>query len=338
MMALDKPRPSVREDDEGRGFSVKRIFPKLAFGMLLSAGTVYLLVQRIDIERLADLAGEIHFTSVALAVLVYWCSLFARACRWKVLLGQAPNARLLPLFVAYLIGAGFNTLIPAKVGELLRMQISSRWLQMSRLRLAGGIFIEKCQDMLILLGFFAGGIYFLANQNVDPALLRKILSIAAVLLAGAVLGLVALFFFYPRLLKRMQGNGIALTIDRFVSGIAGALTTGIMRNLTLTFAIWAMDLSTLWMILHSVRVDLQILELMLLTGAYSFVSLVPSAPVHLGTYQAAFVFVFAILGYSAESAFLGALLVQAALLIPVTLFAVILSFWFWQDFFKVRRP
>ncbi len=336
-MAVEMQPVPQESDSDDRGYSVKSVLPKLVLGMLLSTGAVYLLAQRIDVDRLLDLAGEIQLGSVMLAVVVYWCSLFLRACRWKVLIGKAPDVKLLPLFLAFLIGAGFNTLIPAKVGELFRMQISSRWLGMSRLRLAGGIFIEKCQDMLVLLGFFAAGIYVLANQSGDQALFEKVLTIAGVLIAGAAGGLFVLFVFYPRVLKRAKDNRVIGLFERFISGISGAVTTGILRNLALTIAIWAADLFTLWAILHAIQIDLKVLELMLLTGAYSFISLVPSAPVHLGTYQAAFVFVFAILGYSAESAFLGALLVQTGLLIPVTLFAVVVSLWFWKDFYKIRR-
>ncbi len=336
-MAVTMQTASSETDSEDKRYSVRRLLPKLALGSALSVGVIYFLSQRIDMQQLLGLAGNIQVSVIVLAVAVYWSSLFLRACRWKVLIGKAPEVRVLPLFSAFVIGAGFNTLIPAKIGELFRIQVSSRWLTISRLRLAGGIFIEKCQDMLVLLGFFASGIYVVANKTTDPALLTKVLVIASALLSAAALGLFVVFFFYPRLLRRAKSSGIVKLIDSFVAGISGAVTTGISRNLILTLGIWVADLATLWLILYSIQIDLKVLELMLLTGAYSFISLVPSAPVHLGTYQAAFVFVFAILGHSAESAFLGALLVQACLLAPVALLAVVVSFWFWRDFLKFRR-
>ncbi|MHB0858526.1 MAG: lysylphosphatidylglycerol synthase transmembrane domain-containing protein [Anaerolineae bacterium] len=121
---------------------------RLAIGMAISLVFLYLTVRNIDWDQLADVFRTANYLylipAFILLVLVSW----ARAWRWRLLMGESQPLSLRRVFHLVNIGYFFNNVFPAKVGELVRAYLAGRAIQGGIGRALSTLLIERLLDVL----------------------------------------------------------------------------------------------------------------------------------------------------------------------------------------------
>jgi uncharacterized protein (TIRG00374 family) len=111
---------------------------------------LFLAFKGVDFSKVFTILSQLSFGWFFIFILSFFVSHFIRALRWKVMIKSTkPDASLLNLFGATMIGYGVNSVIP-RLGELYRGFFAGKWESISRSVVLGTIVVERIIDILAL--------------------------------------------------------------------------------------------------------------------------------------------------------------------------------------------
>ncbi len=129
---------------------------RLTIGLAISAICLYLALRSVDLAKLVEAyrgANYIYLApAVALTVLINW----ARAYRWRLLMYPNHRQPLGRLFAVVNIGYLFNSVFPAKAGELVRGYLAGRLLPGGVAQALSTLLVERLLDVLALVVLLVG--------------------------------------------------------------------------------------------------------------------------------------------------------------------------------------
>lgn len=205
-------------------------------GLGVSALFLAFLAFSVDFGELWAVLAAADYRYVVPAVAFYFVGIWFRAGRWRYVLSpvqRIPARRLYPLVVVSQAG---NNLLPARLGELLRVYFLARRERVSASAALAGLGVERVYDGLVTvaLGLAAlAGLYWLGELDSLETWHRQVLLFGAGGLSGLFLtglGLVTWLgvkpggarFFYPvveELPEAWRERAFGL-LDSFVAGLA----------------------------------------------------------------------------------------------------------------------
>lgn len=262
----------------------------LLFGLLVSGVSALVVVRGVD-------AGEVTATvrSADLGLLLLAAGVGAsgngvRAVRWGLLLGERPFAGIRVLFDATMIGYLANNVLPARLGELVRIYVLRRIAATPIPRAAATVVAERVLDALLVLGMVGAVALFVPL----PEAMVRAGRLLGLVIAGATVLLFALawrgadlaqaFGADPRggpLPGRFTG-----ALARFSDGLrvwrGGSHAAGV---LALSLGLWALELAGVALAMRALDLELPLAAPLCVLVAVSLSSLVPSAPGGVGTYE-----------------------------------------------------
>ncbi len=184
---------------------------RLIVGIGVSAGCFYLATRGTDWSGVrAVLAGAHPFWAVVLIVASVF-TVYVRARRWCILLRPAGQVSVYDAFASTAIGFGANTVLPFRLGEIVRPVLLGRKARIGMMAAFSSVVLERIFDMGLIIGCFL--IVSLVYPDLPAGLRVSALGLAA----GALLGLVVMFV--------VQRN------RALVEHVLGVLPTGIERRL-----------------------------------------------------------------------------------------------------------
>ena len=294
----------------------------------MGAACLYLAIRHVSLKQMVAVLTSARTGWLALAVIVYWLELGVRVVRWNALLSHTGKA--VPLgnaTCAFIIGYAANNVLPAKLGEVVRVDLISRLSNVPRMASLGTVVIERVFDIFFILLMAAIGIGCLVlPETADLLRLRSgmiILGIVAVLvsIAGILLGRV-------NVSSRWGLSPVAHA--RLMNLVGGIRILGNPREfgrvLALSLLIWILNGITMWLIVFGLGLNLTLLQTLLLMGISGLAAALPAPPAGLGVLQYAFILVFELLGKSSAIGLVASAIVQVALLSGVTLVGAIIFF------------
>lgn len=111
---------------------------------------LYLAFKGVDFNQVLSILSNLSFVWFILFVLSFFTSHIFRALRWKVILKSTkPDASILNLLGATMIGYGVNSVIP-RLGEFYRGFFAGKWENISRSVVLGTIIVERIIDIIVL--------------------------------------------------------------------------------------------------------------------------------------------------------------------------------------------
>ena len=285
----------------------------LAFAFVFLAIALY-RVPLADVQ--AALAGVEPRWLVA-AIMVFIISLSLRAWRWQIILRPVAPYPYSTMAKALLVGYGLNTIMPARLGELFRAEFFKNTSGLSRVWGLTSIVIERLFDGLTVVTCLGVGL-LTARASKDADILIKVLisggalfglgMLAAVCLAGSAASRVLERF--PKLSAQMrmvqQGFGILRT-------------KGTMQIAALTLVIYVPEALTLWCLVRATGMRLGVANTLVLVGAASLSTLVPSGPAFIGPLQFAYAVAIEFAGGTRALGIAAATLAQLCVLLPIAI-------------------
>jgi hypothetical protein len=271
---------------------------RLTVGVAVSIGCLYLATRGTEWGDVGRAMARARAGWVAALFVASVLTVYIRAQRWRVLLRPLGDVPLYPALSATAIGFGASSVLPFRLGEILRPALLGRHAGVGLTGALSSVVLERLFDMLLVI------VCFLALSLVYrmPAGLRDgawVLGTLATLGFALLVAMQRNRDFAERLIARILGwlparlaRGLTPLGSSFLNGL-GALADirtvllvlaysaylwGVIV-LTFLFGMLALDIGTSWTASHLVAASLAV---MVVVAAAVFL---PQAPGFVGTWQ-----------------------------------------------------
>jgi len=283
---------------------------------------------------LADFAGALRGVNplfLTLAALASLLGVGLRALRWHVMvapLGPITRARL---FVVFVIGSMANTVLPVRLGELVRAYLLGRSARVSTSGALATIVYERVVDVFAALAL----LWVALMIAPAPPWLRA--SGAWVLAANSLLmGLIVLMVLIPgpvaNLVARLA-RPFGARAHRFVHGACEAFAAGLgsVRSLRATLLILAQTVAVtaasvlpVYLCFGATGIAPTISAAVVVTVLVSFASMIPAAPGNVGPIQYACVVALGLYRVDRGAGLAYSVIFQLTQYVPVTVLGLAL--------------
>ncbi len=281
-------------------------------GLLVSGVSLYIAVQNLQPHKVWLAFRQANYLWIVPAVALYLLALLARTARWKALLSSERSIPFRDLLPTMAMGRGANNIYPFRTGEIVRVLLLRQRNNISFPAGLASILVERVFDgltmiMFLILAGLIGGI---------PAYLRYVVWIALAVF-GAALAIIYALVLWPIHVQRLVEWFIARLIphrfrpqvrdvaERFIYGFA-SIKSVLTLTLVLLFSIsvWTAETISYHLLMNSFGfgADIDLHQLLLMSGAANLGTALPSGPGNLGTFDAPAILVLTQVGIPENTA------------------------------------
>lgn len=274
---------------------------KFWLGLAISAALIWWAFAQVDINQLGRALAETNYLWLALCLPVFYLQFAIRALRWAYLLQPIKRVPYKSLIASTVIGFTGNTVLPARLGEIIRAIDLGRRENISTASSLATIFLERVFDGLVIVPLFVGTGWLLGIFQADTELAR--LSAAAALIFSLVwlacLVAVVLVAAIPRQIETLT-NAVCRPLPDKVAGIIcglqQSLTEGLMmvrsplllvKTAAYSVVLWLLLASPIYLLAYGVGYPISITAAIFTHGTICLAVAVPSSPGFVGTMHAA---------------------------------------------------
>lgn len=276
---------------------------------------------------------------LALSVVITALTYTIRAYRWQFLLAPIGRTRYWVAFETTVIGFAANSIIPGRVGEVLRPYLLARRESLNATSAFATIILERVLDLVAVLILFAVFVFSAASGALsgDPSQLALVKFGGAIAAGSAVGGLIVLFVLagHPERLGRAALRVERVLPQRLAGMLAGFVETfaqglAVMRDpmrlavsLVLSFPMWMSIAAGIWLNSRAFHITFPY------TGSFLVmtvlvVGVAAPTPGGVGAFHAAYQFaVTTFFGAPFDRAVGAALVMHAVSFVPVTALGLI---------------
>ncbi len=313
--------------------------------VLVSAVLLWLALRGQDLSKTMSVLRTAEYRYVFPALVLYFSGVWVRSVRWRWLLSPMGRYRARSLFPVVVIGYMANDVLPARMGEVVRVYVLSQRERLPKASALGTVVVERLLDAITMLLLLAVAALLVPLSGA----VERVALVAALALGVGLVPLLMLVL-APDLTYRHVAPWLARLPTRLTNRLsstgAGFLTgVRVLRNarvvgfaLALSVVAWLLEAGMYWTL--AIGFDLPVgAPLVLLTLAVAnLATLVPAAPGYVGTFEVGALLVLSgLAGMDRELATGYLLALHAALVVPVTL----LGFYYWTthslSLYKIRR-
>jgi uncharacterized protein (TIRG00374 family) len=254
-----------------------------------------------------------------------------KAWRWRLLLAPIGNYRpMKELYPPILIGFAFNNLLPAHLGEFVRVFVFGQTHRVSKTAVLSTVVLERVFDILAIVAFLGAGLIFV--KGVDPRVQKAGLiggAAAFVLMLGAlafvlwtkpVLAITeAILHKLPLVPKSLVAKLTGL-LESAAGGLAALRSLALIVGILVTSLLqWALNGLMMYLSLEAFGLNVEFWAACILLGAVAFAVTIPSSPGYFGVIQLTFMGVLKLFTKNQEAVFAASIFYHLAQYVPVTL-------------------
>ncbi len=300
--------------------------PKVIAGFLLSAGGIWLAFHDFNFSEFTSALAHVNYFLFGAAVLNQIFATWIRSVRWKYLLTHEKTIASGVLFKAEIIGYWGNSILPLRMGELLRSYLVTKQEKISGTVVLGSIVLERLLDTI---GLMALSVLLILVYPLNPDIQSKLRIGILVIVVGCIILAAVLV----RLSKSDSSHKLIAIARKFFSSFAALNGKYKRQTIFITFALWICYWANVLIISEAMNMNLDLTQSLLLIVLSSLAYAIPSAPGTIGTYHAAvkYILVTLIGGYTAAEAINFAVVLHAH---SYLLFIVLGSWYFFQSQFS----
>jgi uncharacterized protein (TIRG00374 family) len=295
-------------------------------GIAISLFAVVVLINSVDIGAALQVLATASPAWIAVMLVTTTVDIGARGARWRALLAPIaplPYRRVLGYtYIGYLA----NNVLPARLGELYRSHALGEGEGVSRPTVLGTVVVERVVDTVMVVAIASFAVLVLSVRGVMSSAVLLGLAFVSLLIIALGLGiaahrlpgadrLAAIIARRPRLLELARRLRDGLAVARRPRVVAIALTFSAIA--------WAASTGTFLAAGQAVGVELTVAQAALLTSGVALVSIVPSGPGYVGTFELTVVAIADSLGIPRDPAFALGLLVHLMILLTTSVGGVI---------------
>lgn len=277
---------------------MKRILLILV-GIAVSAGALAWSMRHVRFDELmAGVTGADYRTLPLLLsqlFLFYWL----KAARWKWLLGPTQRLTTAQLFGPVMIGFAANSILPAHLGEFVRVYVVNRKYGIPSGTVLSTIVLERILDVVAILALFGIGLLYAPSM---PAEYRNGASLFAAVASCVVISAAAYLIWtdwfiritektlglFPFLPSRLTGKVLDL-LRQGANGLHAMKNFRmVLAALVNSLAQWTLNGLGAVLALRAFHVEVDVSTGLILTGITAFGVMIPAAPGYFGVIQLCF--------------------------------------------------
>jgi uncharacterized protein (TIRG00374 family) len=277
-------------------------------GIGLSVVLLYFAFRNIDFR---NVRGEIRsidplplIGATALCTLVFWL----RAWRWKSILQPLkPDIPFRSRFSSVAIGFAGNNLLPARIGEFLRVYALSRQEGVTMVGSLASLVMERLLDGIMVIGFL---FLSMASPDLPQMQVRPDIDYSAIATGAGTFILVAivillLLVIFPRqavgvmerlaqILPKRVRRPLIDALEAFLTGVAILRSPPLLARAGFwSVVLWLVNASGFYFAFHAFHIDLPFSAALFFQSFVALAVSVPSGPAFVGVYHFAAITVLA---------------------------------------------
>ncbi|MEO5940749.1 MAG: lysylphosphatidylglycerol synthase transmembrane domain-containing protein [Candidatus Limnocylindrales bacterium] len=291
-------------------------------GAVISVAALWIVISGADLARTGDILRSANLRWVAAALLFVCLDLSFRALRWQRLLRPIATVAYRPMLGYLLIGYLANNVLPARLGELIRVHYLGDREGISRVSALGTVVVERVVDLVACVSIASAALLVLSVRGIVAS---------AVLVGGAVTALFLVILVLGIVGHRLPGaERIGALVDRWprIRDLGRSLQGGLSvasRPRTVGEAIlasaasWTMAVLALAAAGQALGLQLSIGQAALIAAGVALAAAVPAGPSNLGTFEFAAQELGKAVGLEASSALALGVVVHVTILLTTSI-------------------
>jgi glycosyltransferase 2 family protein len=309
--------------------------------ILVTLLTIGLLAWFLKNASLADIWMHVRSARTDLLVLsfifvllTYW----ARSVRWQYLLAPIGNTHFRTVFRTTVIGFAALSLLPARVGDVLRPYLLARQEGLPMSATLATVIMERVLDLIVVLALLALYVWGFSGTGALPAPFLRPVEVSAALAAAVALVLLVMMWIlatHPERIGALAGMAarvlpwsVSHRIEEVVSVFSGGFAAArepraLVMAIAWSFATWLAIAGEAWAVTVAFGIKMPFEGTFLLQGLLVIGVAVPT-PGGVGSYHAAYRWgVTNFFGAQNDQAIAGAIVTHAISFVPVVLLGLV---------------
>ncbi len=275
---------------------------KVIFSYLISIIFIVLIIYLIDLKEVLKQILQFGVQAFIISLTISFSTFIFRGLRWKFLLKPFTEIKLKDSIKIMCIGFFSNNFLPARLGEFVRTYVLSKKQKISKTIAFSSVLVDRLVEMIILIILF--GFLLILYPTIS-------FQIQAIILFPITLFVIIFLLFFSshkfvNILKPLVQKISFLKnrenfLEDFFSG-GKAFRTGLKNQLIIFISgliSWILVWINFYFIAVNLGINISFIQIGLLLVLVMFVTLIPSAPGFIGTFEAAFAFYFTLIGLNA---------------------------------------
>jgi glycosyltransferase 2 family protein len=323
----------------------RRNLVRLLIGSAATGFFLWLFLREVDLGQAWDLILELPGWTMLGALALVLTNIFFMTIRWRFLLeGAGYRVSVRKLFSGVCVGRGANNVLPARGGDLLRIESMRELGHIPAFVTAGTLFAERLLDGVVLAAWIVLGAALIGQGG-------AMLLTGIALTVGTIFGIVLVALaakdperaeqFVWKATKRLPPRWhtrVGRATAHFVEGL-GAFTA--RRRLVLlaatSVAMWLADVAMYGIVGSAFDLDIGVGGYFLLEGIGNLALAVPTTAAGLGTFDYLTLLSAKAIDVPAGQATAYVLTMHALTVLPVTLFGALLVRPAFPRFFRQEK-
>ncbi len=278
-----------------RLFQHRHSIRRLLFRTAVSLALVAILLWRIDLSEAGRALRDADYVYVIPALALFGVAKLLVARRWRLMMSEFADLPLWPLFGILLVSNLANNVLPARIGDVIRVQVPAQRYDVSRARLAATVFAtESLLDGIAFAVIGLIGLALIDLHGFPTAVFWGMLG----LVTGSLVAVIPVS--HLKLQEGWTSRGImpALpdrlrlpleeAVPHFIDGLAVFRGPRLgSQAIALSFAIWLIEVGMFALFGLAFGIHLSMPAWMLIMVAANMISSVPITPSNIGTYEVA---------------------------------------------------
>jgi uncharacterized protein (TIRG00374 family) len=293
-------------------------------GLAVGAALLALTMRRAPVADILDSLRALDLGWAAIAFLAYAVDLGIRVIRWRILFLKVAPLPVATFARALIVGYGLNILLPARLGELARVEYLKLHTETRRSAAIPAILIERAMDGVLVLSALIAGLAVAHRSGAGSPVLVGLIG-AGALMVALVIAAPLLIARVPAWLELRLPSRIRESLGRASAAVTTMDPRTLVRAGLITFAVYLAEAAAIAAVLLGLGASPAPGLLLTVLGAASLSTLLPTAPGFIGSYQLAYALVFELFGQSPVLGAAAATAVQVVLFTPVVVLALILA-------------
>jgi len=297
-------------------------------------------IDEVPWPKLGEEMGKIEVGWVALSATVLLLEFGIRALRWKVLLRPlGTSARFIDLLAATVIGAGVNTILPLRAGEIAKPIVASRRTGYALSSVVATNVMERVFDLLGLVSVLLLMVILLPEAP-DSVLVTNLRFYGMIVGILAMVGLVSFIVLAAQrdrfraplqtLLTKLAGptaKPVLKLFDGFVAGLSSSRDPMcLLQAAALSILMWVNGAGAIYLLFHAFGAQLSFAIACFTGVAIALTVAIPQAPGFIGVFHVAMEKTMVLWGLDHATAGAFAIVFWAVSFVPVTAIAL-LALW-----------
>jgi uncharacterized protein (TIRG00374 family) len=335
MSLPDAPGPAGSANDvkDGKELSAgKHNWLVFIVGVAISIVCLWLALRGTNFDQIGQTLAQAQLWYGLPLLFFYMLFYWIKAIRWRMMLQPMRRTHARELFTPMMMGFFANNILPAHLGEFVRMYLGAKMLRLDHAQVLATIILERIFDFLAVVLFLGVALILggqvsdqLANIGYGVALTGLGLLLATVMFVTSTGPFLALIrkatFFLPnniqhKILHHLEISAMGFTSIKRPRLLAGIIVTSLLQ--------WLLIGACIYCGLLSVGIEAPASASFVVLAATVFAVTLPAAPGFFGSMQLAFTLSLLPYGIGEGQAFAASVVFHAVTYLSVTLLGIYL--------------